>query len=83
VADPAAPIELARRLSDPELRLKDQDRDGVQAEVLYGILGSSTRMADPEAAVEVIRIYNDFLAEFCAAAPDRLSANPKMVPSAR
>jgi len=26
-------------LTDPELRLKDQERDGVQAEVLYGILG--------------------------------------------
>ena len=30
-----------RRLTDPELRLKDQDRDGVQAEVLYGILGAT------------------------------------------
>src|SRR5437868_14940757 len=28
-----------RRLTDPDLRLQDQDRDGVQAEVLYGILG--------------------------------------------
>src|SRR3989442_910948 len=27
-----------RRLTDPELRLKDQERDGVQAEVLYCIL---------------------------------------------
>ena len=62
-----------RRLSDPELRLKDQDRDGVQAEVLYGILGSSTRMNDPEAAVEMIRIYNDFLADFCETHPDRFA----------
>jgi predicted TIM-barrel fold metal-dependent hydrolase len=62
-----------RRLSDPELRLKDQDRDGVQAEVLYGILGSSTRMADPEAAVEVIRIYNDFLADFTETHPERFA----------
>src|SRR5438552_2927641 len=53
------------RLSDPELRLKDQDRDGVQAEVLYGILGSTTRINDPEAAVEMIRIYNEWLAGFC------------------
>src|SRR5262249_8778905 len=30
-----------RRLTDPELRLKDQERDGVQAEVLYGILGAT------------------------------------------
>ena len=62
-----------RRLSDPELRLKDQDRDGVQAEVLYGILGSSTRMNDPEAAVELIRIYNDFLADFCETHHDRFA----------
>ena len=60
-----------RRLSEPELRLKDQDRDGVQAEVLYGILGSSTRMGDPEAAAEMIRIYNDWLADFVDTHPER------------
>src|SRR5499433_2120962 len=61
-----------RRLTDPELRLKDQDRDGVQGEVLYGILGTTGRMNDPEAAVEVIRIYNEWLADdFCATHPDR------------
>lgn len=60
-----------RRLSDPELRLKDQDRDGVQAEVLYGILGATGRMNDPEATVEVMRIYNEWLAEFCATHPER------------
>jgi len=54
-----------RRLTDPELRLKDQDRDGVQAEVLYGILGASMRLNDPDAATEVIRIYNEWLADFC------------------
>ena len=36
-----------RRLTDPELRLKDQERDGVQAEVLYGILGATRRLNDP------------------------------------
>ena len=60
-----------RRLSDPELRLRDQDRDGVQAEVLYGILGATGRMNDPEATVEVMRIYNEWLADFCATHPDR------------
>ena len=60
-----------RRLTDPELRLLDQDRDGVQGEVLYGILGTTGRMNDPEAAVLVTRIYNDWLAEFCATHPDR------------
>ncbi|HXJ81656.1 MAG TPA: amidohydrolase family protein [Candidatus Methylomirabilis sp.] len=60
-----------RRLTDPELRLLDQDRDGVQGEVLYGILGTAGRLNDPEAAVEAMRIYNEWLAEFCAAHPDR------------
>jgi predicted TIM-barrel fold metal-dependent hydrolase len=60
-----------RRLTDPELRLRDQDRDGVQGEVLYGILGTTGRMNDPEAAVLVMRIYNDWLADFCATHPDR------------
>ncbi|OLC17051.1 MAG: hypothetical protein AUH29_03430 [Candidatus Rokubacteria bacterium 13_1_40CM_69_27] len=60
-----------RRLTDPELRLKDQERDGVQAEVLYGILGTTRRLGDAEAAVAVMRIYNEWLADFCETHPDR------------
>lgn len=60
-----------RRLTDPDLRLKDQDRDGVQAEVLYGVLGATGRLKDAEAAVEVMRIYNEWLADFCATHPER------------
>ena len=60
-----------RRLTDPELRLKDQERDGVQAEVLYGILGASMRINDDEAATEMLRVYNEWLADFCRAHPDR------------
>jgi len=62
-----------RRLTDPELRVKDQDRDGVQAEVLYGVLGASSRMNDPDAAVEVMRVYNEWLADFCSAKPGRFA----------
>src|SRR5262245_39329038 len=58
-----------RRLTDPDLRVKDQDRDGVQAEVLYGVLGATGRLNDPEAAVEVMRVYNEWLADFCSARP--------------
>jgi predicted TIM-barrel fold metal-dependent hydrolase len=47
------------------------DRDGVQAEVIYGILGAATRLGDHEAANEMFRIYNDWLADFCRHAPDR------------
>jgi uncharacterized protein len=60
-----------RRLSDPELRLKDQERDGVQAEVLYGILGASMRINDDEAATEMLRIYNEWLGGFCNRHPER------------
>jgi len=62
-----------RRLTEPELRLKDQDRDGVQGEVLYGILGATGRMNDPEATVEVMRIYNEWLADFCSTHPERFA----------
>src|SRR2546425_12746859 len=67
-----------RRITDPELRLKDQDRDGVQAEVLYGVLGTTGRMNDPEAAVEVLRVYNEWLADFCSAHPDRYVGLPSI-----
>jgi predicted TIM-barrel fold metal-dependent hydrolase len=60
-----------RRLTDPTLRLKDQDRDGVQAEVLYGILGATSRLDDDEAAGTMLGIYNEWLAEFCGHHPER------------
>jgi predicted TIM-barrel fold metal-dependent hydrolase len=60
-----------RRLTDPNLRLKDQDRDGIQAEILYGILGATNRLNDDEAAGAMLRIYNDWLADFCSKQPDR------------
>ena len=61
------------RLSDPELRVKDQDLDGVQAEVIYGVLGASMRLNDDEAAAELVHIYNSWLADFCATKPDRFA----------
>src|SRR5271169_4070641 len=60
-----------RRLTEVDLRLKDQERDGVQAEVLYGILGASMRLHDDEAATEMLRIYNQWLGGFCRTHPDR------------
>ena len=62
-----------RRLTDPDLRLKEQDRDGVQAEVLYGILGATNRLNDDEAAGTMLRIYNDWLADFCGHHPERFA----------
>ncbi len=60
-----------RRPSDPHLRRKDMERDGVDAEVLFGILGACTRLADHEASGEMFRIYNDWLVDFCRPYPER------------
>lgn len=60
-----------RRVTDPTMRLKDMEYDGTDAEVIYGMLGVATRMNDPEAAIVVMRIYNDWVRDFCSVYPDR------------
>ena len=58
---------------DPVERLKDQDLDGVVAEVLYSTLGIVLfNLKDIELQRACLRVYNDWLAEFCAHAPQRL-----------
>ncbi len=57
----------------PELRAKDQDLDGIVGEVVYGILGAANRLEDPEVTACVLHIYNEWLAEFCAAMPGRFA----------
>ena len=63
-----------RRVIDPHLRVKDAELDGVDAEVI-GILGAATRLGDREAAEEMFRIYNDWLADFCSPCPSGSSAS--------
>src|SRR6266545_3214258 len=60
-----------RRPGDPTLRVKDMERDGVHAEVIFGILGAASRLGDHEAATEMFRIYNDWLVDFCRHEPER------------
>ena len=59
------------RCRDPHLRLKDMEEDGVDAEVIYGVLGTASKLNDQEASNECLRIYNDWLKEFCSHYPDR------------
>src|SRR6266571_8789405 len=59
------------RCRDPHLRLKDMEEDGVDAEVIYGVLGTASKLNDMEASNEVLRIYNDWLKGFCSHYPDR------------
>jgi predicted TIM-barrel fold metal-dependent hydrolase len=58
---------------DPIERLKDQEIDGVTAEVLYGTLGMRLfPMTDGDLQRAFFAVYNDWLAEFCAHDPKRL-----------
>jgi predicted TIM-barrel fold metal-dependent hydrolase len=61
-----------RRVSDPHMRRKEMERDGVDAEVIYGILGAASRLNDHEASNEMLRIYNNWLKDFCSHYPDRM-----------
>ena len=60
-----------RRPGDPHLRVKDMDRDGVDAEVIYGILAAAAKLNDKEACNEMLRIYNTWMNDFCSHYPDR------------
>src|SRR5437867_4601828 len=59
------------RPTTTELRLADMDRDGVDATVMYGPI-VPLLISEPELRKVCYRAYNDWLAEFCASAPERL-----------
>ena len=66
-----------RRPAVPELRLADMDRDGVYSHVIFGPV-TSINLDDQELRNACYRVYNDWLAEFCSAAPDRLIGVPML-----
>ena len=61
---------------DPAVRLTEQDADQVDAEIMYPTPRPTWAIAynrsDPEFQIALIRAYNDWLAEYCSYAPDRL-----------
>jgi predicted TIM-barrel fold metal-dependent hydrolase len=61
-----------RRPGDPDLRARELDRDGVDAEVIYGVLAAAAKLSDAEASAEMLRIYNDFIVDFCKKYPQRM-----------
>jgi uncharacterized protein len=63
--------ETDRRPAKAELRLADMDRDGVEAQVMYGPV-TSMIVADPVLRTACVQAYNDWLIEFSSAAPRRL-----------
>lgn len=58
---------------DPRPRLADQDLDNLRAEVIYPGVGLGFfAFSDVEYQRACFRAYNDWLSDFCAAAPERL-----------
>lgn len=65
---------------DPVQRLKDQERDGVSGEFIYPSFGMTLYgLKDAELRTACFKAYNDWVAEYCAAAPSRL-AGAAMIP---
>ena len=46
------------------MRKADQVRDGIDTEVIYGIIGTDRSFADNEALAVTFRAYNDWVAEW-------------------
>nr|WP_239022336.1 amidohydrolase family protein [Raineyella fluvialis] len=68
-----APLPLAPSMHDPTERLREMDATGVDIELvsLPPFLFATTA-EDEDLVAEVIRRGNDALADYCAAAPERL-----------
>jgi predicted TIM-barrel fold metal-dependent hydrolase len=58
----------------PEQRVKEQDQDGIEAEILFSQNNNVLRQAkDDDLYLDCVRAYNEYLAEeYGAVAPDRL-----------
>jgi predicted TIM-barrel fold metal-dependent hydrolase len=62
---------------DPAERLKDQDTDGVEGEILHTTLAFRLFwLQDPKLQRACFRVYNDWLSEFCSYSPRRLIGVP-------
>ena len=61
---------------EPQARLRDMDAMGVDQALLYPTWFAEgfPLVKDPDVAYALARAYNNWIADFCAAAPDRLFA---------
>ena len=58
---------------DPNARLAEMAADGVHAEILYPTLGLSLfQLDDAQLQQACFRVYNDWMIDYCRAAPERL-----------
>jgi predicted TIM-barrel fold metal-dependent hydrolase len=65
--------QAPRSVFDPAYRLKDLDRDGVEAEVIYTSMGMPLfGLDDTELRAACFSAFNDWAAEYCSYNPKRL-----------
>jgi predicted TIM-barrel fold metal-dependent hydrolase len=74
--DPNVPHAANEGASDPQARLRDMDEMGVDQTFLYPTWFAEGfhLVEDPDTAYALARAYNDWIADFCQASPDRLFA---------
>jgi uncharacterized protein len=65
--------------TDPQARLADMDVEGIDVAILYGTASLGFWGIEDRALGQACcRAYNDWLAEYCAEAPDRLKGTPAL-----
>ncbi len=68
-------FEKSAGTGSAEKRLREQDQDGVKAEVMFSRIGIIRGIREDAGYLALNHAYNEFLAEeYCATAPDRLMA---------
>src|SRR4029450_528430 len=74
--DPNTKHAMTAGASDPQARLRDMDAMGVDQGFLYPTWFAEGfhLVEDPDVAYALARAYNNWMTEFCKAAPDRLFA---------
>jgi predicted TIM-barrel fold metal-dependent hydrolase len=79
--DPKVRHAMTEGASDPGARLRDMDAMGIDQAFLYPTWFAEGfhLVEDPDVAYALARAYNDWIADFCKASPDRLFA-AAMVP---
>ena len=79
--DPNTPHAMNAGASDPQARLRDMDAMGVDLAFLYPTWFAEGfhLIEDPDVAYALARAYNNWMADFCQADPERLFA-AAMVP---
>jgi predicted TIM-barrel fold metal-dependent hydrolase len=66
---------------DGAQRLREQDEDGLDAELLFAPVFASRfleKIPEHDAYLAMVRAYNDWLVDYCSVAPDRLFGNALM-----